>query len=533
MNPDAAIDHTLLLQWLFGAVVVGLYARDRFDSPLAARCTTTFTRYWVARLGYIGSMLAIFLVLGGAVTDLDLKPLWQLLDLDAVAKDSAGLPGPLLSALVLTSLLPHFPYLSKIDDSVKRWFQRVGNIPFEVRELSGQMRGAEFRPSANALDQLRPRLEEMGVDERLLQAPRGSFRLRWAQAAVLLASVQGWSRSRGYLRYVDSQQARLAELVARFESLASLLEGRNLGELDHSGDSSLADPFRRKLRRDIDELHQAVCDFASGGVLHAQWGPRGRHAALAVLGFVGLERPRNTLGSHEVVLVGGLIFFAMMFITLVTRRFIDPAPLGAGLRVTVMVTLIYVIAIVVAIYPKAVWPFADIRAAGRRPVAAYAASGLVAAGAAFAVSLLFRYVLDEPGNLLHMLSTPGRFSTTLFATLERWPWLLMTLFATIAIAWAADDHLLATTPVPRWLRYAEAAGMAIVFALLQWMVVELMVSGATQARHDEWMRRLPQMVFTSLAIGVCIGYLVPHLYRSKSLPAAPAPALPVALQGAG
>ncbi|MED5621358.1 hypothetical protein [Ideonella sp. BN130291] len=533
MNPTQAIDHTLLLQWLFGAVVVGLYARDRFDSPLAARCTTTFTRYWVARLGYIGSMLAIFLVLGGAVTDLDLKPLWQLLDLDAVAKDSAALPGPLLSALVLTSLLPHFPYLSKIDDSVKLWFQRVGNIPFEVRELSGQMRNAEFRPSPDTLARLRARLEELGIDERLLEAPRGSFRLRWGQAAVLFASVQAWSGSRGYLRYVDSQHARLAELSARFESLASLLDRRTLNELDHSGESSLADPFRRKLRRDIDEVHQAVCDFASGGVLHTEWGPRGRYAALATLGFVGLERPRHALGSHELVLVGGLIFFAMMFGTLIARRFVDPEPLNNGLRVTVMVTLIYVIAIVLAIYPKAVWPFADIRAAGRRPVAAYAVSGVAAAGAALVVSLLFRFVLDEPGNLLHMLSTPGRFSNAWFTTLQRWPWLLMTLFATIAIAWAADDHLLASTPVPRWLRHAEAAGMATVFALLQWMVVELMVSGASQAQHDEWMRRLPQMVLTSVTIGLCIGFLVPHLYRSKSGPVPAAPSVAPALQAAG
>ena len=96
MNTTPGLDHTLLLQWLFGAFVVGLYARDRFDSPHSTRCTTTFTRYWIARVGYIGSMLLLFLVLGGAVTDLDLKPLWQLMNLPSVDKDAQSLPGPLL-----------------------------------------------------------------------------------------------------------------------------------------------------------------------------------------------------------------------------------------------------------------------------------------------------------------------------------------------------------------------------------------------------------------------------------------------------
>jgi len=207
MSSPTALDHTLLLQWAFGALVVGLYARDRFENPLPARYTTTFARYWVARVGYVGAMLALYLVLGGAVTDLDLKPLWRLLDLDAIAKDDQSLPGPLLSALVLTALLPHFPYLSKIDESVKLWFQRVGNIPFEVRELSGQMRNADFRLEPPVLARLRPQLQELGIDERDLGAPAQSFRLRWAQASVLHAMVQTWSDSRTYLRYVAERQA--------------------------------------------------------------------------------------------------------------------------------------------------------------------------------------------------------------------------------------------------------------------------------------------------------------------------------------
>ncbi len=526
MNSSPALDHNLLLQWAFGALVVGLYARDRFESPLPARYTTTFARYWVARLGYMGSMLALYLVLGGAVTDLDLKPLWQLLDLDSIAKDDKSLPGPLLSALVLTALLPHFPYLSKIDEAVKLWFQRVGNIPYEVRELSGQMRNAGFRIEPAALARLRPLLQELGIDEQGLAAPANSFRLRWAQASALHAMVQAWSDSRTYLRYVSERKAVLATLGSQFEALQGLLDEHTLTEVDSHGESPVAESFRRKLRREIDEFHQGVCDFISGGVLSSEWGPGRRYAALAQLGFTGLERPRHALGSHELVLVGGLIFCAMLLVSLATRRFFDPAPLAAGLRMIVMVTLIYVIAIVLAIYPKAVWPFADIRVVGHRPAAAYAVSGLAAAVAALLVSLLFRFVLDEPGNILQLLSTPGRFAKAWIITLERWPWLLMTGFITVAIAWAADDHANTDEPPPRWLRPAEAGGMALVFGLLQWLTVQLLVGNAPVELQQAWLQKQPQMILTAMAVGGCIGGLVPHLYRRKSrAPVAPVPAV--------
>ena len=141
MNASTKIDHALIVQWIFGMVVVVMYARDRFESPAPLRCTTTFLHYWAARIGYMLTLFAIFLILGGAVTAVDPKWILTVLNVGDFVKDAGALPGPLLSALLLTSLLPHFPYLSKIDDIVKRWFQRVGNIPSEVRRLSACIQG--------------------------------------------------------------------------------------------------------------------------------------------------------------------------------------------------------------------------------------------------------------------------------------------------------------------------------------------------------------------------------------------------------
>ena len=53
-----------------------------------------------------------------------------------IPDDMRNLPAPLLSALTLTSLLPHLPVLATFDERVKRFFWRVGNrVPHAGKAL--------------------------------------------------------------------------------------------------------------------------------------------------------------------------------------------------------------------------------------------------------------------------------------------------------------------------------------------------------------------------------------------------------------
>ena len=152
MGTTGSPDGALMVQWFFGGLVVVFYAVHRFNEPRQdprpARSTTTFWRYWSACGGYVVAMLGLFIVLGGGIGAIDPRILMPLIDPSPVPADARALPGPLLSALLLTSLLPHFPGLGKIDASVKRWFQDVGNIPWEVRELSRFLRDSAYAPRA-------------------------------------------------------------------------------------------------------------------------------------------------------------------------------------------------------------------------------------------------------------------------------------------------------------------------------------------------------------------------------------------------
>lgn len=533
-NLPAVPDTALVLQWVFGGVVVLLYARDRFEHPQPMRATTTFWRYWSAWCGYIAAMLALFVVLGGGITAVKTQQLLSLVNLaggdaatPAALKDAAVLPGPLLSALVLTSLLPHFPLLGRIDDAVKKWFQRVGNMPIEVRMLSARLAAAHYELPPQAAERLNPGLRAFGVDAAWLREPPDTVRNRWARCVALLAQVQHWEEERSYARYVDENKAALNEVRTRMATLAELLDAQALAELDRDGATPLLLHVRKGVLRDLSQAQRALHDFVSGGVLSGGRSHAQRRAALARLGFSGLPATREPLNAHDIVLVMGIVFLAMLFVPLMTRRFFYAQPLDASLRVLVMVPMIYAIAIVLAVYPKSMWPAAS-RSTERRPVAAYALSGALAAVAAFGVSLLFRFAFDQQGNVVQALATPDAFVKAWSVTVQRWPWLLQTFFVTVAIAWAADDHLPATGPAPRWLRWSETAALAGIFMLLQWTVVELLIAytggGARLAG------RLPQMLATSGVVGGAIGCFVPHLFRSRARPPAEAVTGPEAVQ---
>lgn len=508
----AATDSSLVFQWMFGGVVVVIYAMDRFKSPSPMRATTTFWRYWSAWFGYLVAMLALFVFLGGGFTAISPTLLEPFLgSIESASKEAANLPAPLLSALILTSLLPHFPVLGKIDTAVKEWFQRVGNMPFEVRELSARLAEARYAPDPQSLQLLQPYLEELHVDATWLFAPASTTKHRWASCAALFAQVRRWERTRGYSRFVHEHKAALADIRSRMTALADVLDELTLNELDRDSDSRIVAHVRKGTKKDIASIRQALLDFVSAGVLDSSWNQHQRLVDLTKMGFAGLTAARGPLSSHDIVLVVGIVFLALLFIPLMMRRFFDPEQLGINIRVLIMVPIIYAIAIVSAIYPKSVFPFACRHAGGHRPFAAYALSGAAAAVAAFLVSLLFRFAFDSEGNVFQAFATPRAFAKAWSTTVDRWPWLLMTFFTTVAIAWAADDRPTAALRSARSLRLAETGSLAVTFCAFQWAVLELLATHTTMMKLPP--SAAPRMLITAFVIGGFIGWFVPHLHR--------------------
>ena len=176
----------------------------------------------------------------------------------------------------------------------------------------------------------------------------------------------------------DENKAAIADIRTRVIALTDTLDPQTVSELDRSSDSLLVAHLRRNINADLAMLQRALCDFISGGVLSGGRSHAQRHATLTQLGFSGLPAIADPLSAHDIVLVVGLVFLAMLFVPLMVRRFFDPTPLAQPVRALVMVPIIYTIAIVLAIYPKSMWEYARRRTRHQRPVAAYALSGVAA-----------------------------------------------------------------------------------------------------------------------------------------------------------
>ncbi|MFT3800991.1 MAG: hypothetical protein QM766_07205 [Burkholderiaceae bacterium] len=514
-NPDTP-DTSLIVQWIFGTAVVLLYAWDRFRSPAPPRAMTTFWRYWSAACGYISAMMGLFVFLGGGIISFDLRILSPLIG--NIPKAVSAPPGPLLSALVLTALLPNLPLLARIDEAIKNWFWNVGNIPIEVRMLGAQLSSTPFHHVAISKENENgsSAFRAYGVDLRWFDESDSSLKFKWAQCVALFGQLEQWENRRGYANYLEQNRSRLAELRSHLNSLSQWLNEKTLSELDGVNGFETVLHLRKHVSKDIELLWQSLCGFAAGGVLSETWSETQRYAELRKIGFNFSQNQRSPLSSHDIVLVIGFVFLVMLFVPLAMRRFFYPEQLPLNLRVLILVPIVYAIGVVLAIYPKSIWSYARRIGKGPRPVAAYALSGAVATGAAFVVSVLFRFAFDSPGNIFQALSVPSAFAKAWATTVERWPWLLMTFFTTVAIAWAADDFNGLESDAPRWARWVEAGSLALVFGSAQWLVGHLLISNASPSSLMDWNAALPRMMAASVVIGACIGFLIPSLYRERT-----------------
>jgi hypothetical protein len=495
----------LLWQWGVGILVVLLYARDRFDSPGSVRWTTTFAQYWFARTGYMAVLLLGYLILGGAFTDA--KPLLDFfLGKDSSIRSSEYLPGPLFAALLLTSFLPHIPQLKQLDEAAKQLFQRIGNIPSEVRMFSAQLERARLIPGAHIREN---EYIELGVKPEWLQLPESRLTYWWARIGLMHAAVNAWDGDPRYVNYVTERKSSRDDIDRRVEQFLAL---HGVGPNGITADElAPGAPDYRTVSREIEEIHRSLCDFIAGGLLHAARGPRQRQNSLNELGFEGSEKElRPAMSVHQVFLIGGIIFLMVLFAALVFEQFVNPGDLRLEIRVLFMIPVLYCTSIMIAIYSKSAWSFANIREVGSRPVAGYFAAGAVAVAAAFMIQLLFRFA--QGGNVLQVLSEPGKFKEAFTTNIDRWPWYLMTLFTTVAIAWAADNYY-SSDKEPVWLRAAETVGMAVFFAGIQWVTLQLLL----EYSHDpgRWLGKEWRMIVTSTLVGACIGFFVPHFYRTS------------------
>jgi hypothetical protein len=244
-------------------------------------------------------------------------------------------------------------------------------------------------------------------------------------------------------------------------------------------------------------LKKDLSNYIARGVLSCEITGKERRAKLEEMGFYDIADDRSPLTAHQVVEIGCIVFLLMFFGNLAFGD--TPSRISRSMLISTMVATIYGLSILLTIYLKVVWPFADIRRVGRRPVASYLLSGLLAVVLAFFVSLTFKFVWFR------------NFDAAFNDIKITYPWLLMSFTIAVTLSCLCDNGALSKKPPSPWMRGLESVLCGVVLIAASWVVNQwLMDIGSPSNRIPP----LQVVAFITCGIGLAIGYFVPHWYRS-------------------
>jgi hypothetical protein len=479
------------LALVLGAVLVAIYAFDRFNRPTTNRSSTTPVNYFSGATVYAAISLAAFLVLSQYK-----NAIVHLLGENSLPEYVSSLPPALVAALVLTVFLEKIPQIAVLDTHLRERLQYMARIPHEVRRISSCLQSARFVAPEEMLRRVRRKLADSGIDENDFQSGNSeSFRLQWMKAAVLLEHMKDWETQRRY-------SAFMAVFAPDFQTLQESHRRLTQKVIDCKPDASgsaketeLYTKLRKHFQEDLDGLLQSICDFIARGMLRCHFTENARHDELRMMGFKE-RRQGKSFTPHQVanlfLIIASVLWLGIEFSGSSKRSFVHQ------LAMVAMVATTYCVAVLSAVYFMRRLGPESVKASGERHTAFYLLAGLVAAGLGFVISLAFRYAMHgfDLGKALEQAAI-------------RYPWGLLTFATAAAIAFNIDNGSNRFGNMQRWV---EAGIQALVMAIAAYLAYAWLLELDPQ-RMQRAALNWQMLVFLSAVNGFLLGYLVPTWYR--------------------
>ena len=503
---------------LAGSLLVLLYTWHRFSEPSANRSSTTAIRYYMAAAFYClwGLFIyAILVIVLAASPDSASRTLQGLIPTD-LKSFTAGLPLPILVALVLTMLLPKVPAIAYADGWVREQIEYMASIPYEVRRLAAELErsdvpgsGVTFALAPAAQERVRQRMQAQEVAPARVRLAGGSdLAAMWTKTSALVLAMAEWRADSKLASVCDTCAVSVNEVVQLHEELVPRVRRclRALSALRGGpGDAesrAILSEYAGEVDRHVKTLLGKIYRAVAAATLRCELTHQDRIARLTKLGFrfdEGLSSAPFTVAHRLAALYAGL---AAGFMTLK----IALAHLGLGrwpgypftMALSAVVPLTYVVAVLWAIFLKRSWGGATRPRGEARPFLAYLLSGLLAAASNLPLALGLAF--------LHPLST-GDVADALAKSLG---WVLLSFTTASMTAFLIDDQ--PSSIARRWGgRWSEGAVQGAVIA-----AIALLVGRILQETELDTKLVLAQLVPVAGAIGFAVGALVPTWYRTPA-----------------
>ena len=529
------------VQLAIGTIVIVLVAYHRFGTPAELRSQTTALRYHSAAAAY--SMMALFLyylIALAPLLSLKVAKVFFGLQLpDGMIEMVDKLP-PAAFALLLILAIPQLPKVSALDGRVRKYFQRLADIPFQAQWLSARLAEAAFHLDDRWSERVHETLRGRSFKPEDL-APESKIKSYWIDISGLCLRMQSWAADDDYRSFVARFPALVDNIVAAWEreipaARDALRRRRMLAELRKDLDGKVQDAdFRARIRREmeavlrdydavltrsLDELREKLCDVASRAILTSFQTQKSRSAAIANLGFQ-MKRPIG-FGIDQLIFTTALVFATICGIILLGQELLpfrgDRPPIVVLAGVATLTHLIAVVFAVLSQRPESIRPRASLH---RRPYGHYLWIGLLAAVLASPLPVAFFFLLRKFGALNGQIE-------------------FHMLIAFMPIAFLASGSAAITAfnidngvgERPRWAgpvpieRLREGLGQGVAQGIWFWFLMTMIVqplvdrvgpagmfpspSGAEQPEIFG-VRALPLLI--EFSVGFIIGCLVPGMYR--------------------
>jgi hypothetical protein len=501
MDPNLSAYPNVLayLAYLACAVLIILYAWDRFNTPASNRSSTRQVLFRWGSAGYIVSALALFAVLSLL---LEVGP-WRTMLLGPA--DKLSIPAPFIATLAMTTLLSSVPLLKRIDGWFLSTFLDWAAIPAEVKRRAATLTPQSFRVTEEDVGALRDAYSDGSygdtVADHLCACGKDGTESQYRLTRILKLydRIRDLAGRSGYARFFSEAGDEFAALEGKVtiflrRSDISLTHAKRLRTMDAPEARAICEELmQERYKTFADECRSLFGDlalFLARAVLRSEPSEKDIVDRLHRIGFSASEPmnlPRFPTDSLTLLALGMLLYFVI-----VLQLPIVPDQPGGWFFTAAKITLARLASIGLTVWLMQKNYSLFHRVPGGSPrYFGYVLCGILAAGASAGVCLVFR--LGEFNSLSGLI---GRADL---------PLIVISGVLCTALALCCDDWSEETVP-PIWLRFVEAVGCGFVLAMVMGLLyfgTDLLPKGMSP-----WVLGLPPL------LGLLVGGWVPHIYRS-------------------
>lgn len=488
--------------WVVGActAVVAFYAVRRYDTPDTDRTTTTRSLFLASGAGYVLASLALF----GLLSEVVLKPgVLQLFGIQEATKLLAQYAAaPVLAAVVLTTLLPQAPVIRTADAFLLAYFKKLGRIPSGVGQIADQLAldklaltGSEVEAGRKWILGKREVTNDLAA--RLSTEPSDA-RGRFTALLTLHRGVESLGGDPLYKPYFRKNAEAWRRLQSGFyvfaaQSQAFFVLFDQLAPRAGDAASSAALKDARAYYTGIgEEVRTAEAEFLARALVAVEPSGAAVGRRLRRLGFAEeIACPNPPVGAF--LFLGAMLVLALMGVVC-----LQPPPEGTlpAPLVALVLGATQTCAVLLAVLPKARWPFFRRGADGAMPYLGWLLAAAAAGAAGFA--------MDRGVTALAQRSWSAAWPSDAFP-LSPNPFMAAGLALVIGVLCDVDLGLV------RFRRVAEgmlAGGAMVVFIALCIGLLKL-PPGMRASMPAPWFP-----LALAFGLGFVPGLFAPHLHRA-------------------